>query len=384
MPSVRFVLDGDDSELLQGRMSMKFIADTPANGVQFDCPVICASPYADSSTCRLYWTPSEFKRYKLQLSPSLSFGSSLLDIPGILNDVYPEPDFNILTGFDFFSGSYDTYDAGYFLFSANLDNSISDVEISMPLFFYNQSGSCQEQEVVTTVQTSERTIGDPDLTPPATATISKLVSDNSANWPIDDVQREVTDPHAITWTETLTNVYTLTFSNGIVSLTLSSEYKMTNIKEHRFLSYASLSPSPRDSSRSWSCKTVYSWWGSSDTGSSFKVWNADGSLEIGPSNAAGSVDTSIDGSLNVPKIIATTEWAATVPDPDFRTDLANVSFSLPRTGKTCSWSGWYYSISTGVGIYANPSLIPGDRVGPGNDSNHNQSPTPLTILRDRI
>lgn len=383
MHSQRFILDGDDGELLQGRMSMKFIAEDVANGVQLGCPVICASPLADTSACRILWTPSELQGYKIQLSPALTFGASLFDISAILNDVYPEPDFNLLNSFDYFTAGYDTYDAGYFLFSANLDDSIADVDIVLPLFFYNQSGSCQEQKVVTVVQTSERTLGDPDLVPPATTTISKLVADDSAQWPVDDVQREVQAPHAITWTETLTNVYTLTFSNGVVSLTLSSEYKMTNIKEHRLMAYASLSPSPRDSSRSWSCKTVYSWWGSSEAGTSFKAWNADGTLEVGPSNAAGTIDPSVDGSLNVPKIIGSTTWSATVPDPDFKTDPDDVTFSLPRTGKTCSWSGWYYSISIGFGLFATVGLIPGDHVGPGNDSTHNQSPTPLTILRDR-
>jgi hypothetical protein len=58
MPSQTFKLDGDDAKYLQGRKSMKFVAEDVANGVQLGCPEICLTPFIPAAnSCRIKWTP---------------------------------------------------------------------------------------------------------------------------------------------------------------------------------------------------------------------------------------------------------------------------------------------------------------------------------------
>jgi hypothetical protein len=51
MPAQTFKLDGDDAKYLQGRKSMKFVAEDVANGVQLGCPEICVVPYIGRDDC---------------------------------------------------------------------------------------------------------------------------------------------------------------------------------------------------------------------------------------------------------------------------------------------------------------------------------------------
>ena len=66
MPSQTFKLDGDDAKYLQGRKSMKFVAEDVANGVQSGCPGICLTPFLPPANgCRTKWNPKPQLIYKV-------------------------------------------------------------------------------------------------------------------------------------------------------------------------------------------------------------------------------------------------------------------------------------------------------------------------------